>query len=602
MAAGKQTFLAERVRLIFSDSAATLPIHLINAAVVAFVHRDVLPPHVPVAWFAFIASVVGLRVLLYTWYRRAAPTDDEAAVWARRLIPLMALTGAGWGVGGIVMMSMAPPLYQFLTAFVLGGMAAGGMPSLARIFVAYFVFVVPVLLPAILYFGYLGTELTLSIAGMGILLLVFLSAMGRRQEAFIVDSLGAASENRDLVQELRREISDREQAESRLRDREKTLARAQSIAHLGSWEWDVVSGRITSSEENNRLFGRNLNNSSHNYETVLEAIHPDDRARVDDIVSGAIENGRPYSCDYRILLPDGSERVIFEQADLTCDETGKTLLVTGINFDITDRYRAQERLREAMQEAEAASEAKSQFLANMSHELRTPLNAIIGYSEILKEDAQEQGQAGFVPDLDRINIAGRHLLELINEVLDLSRIEAGRTDLFLETVELPSVMKEVVATVQPLVAANGNRFLLNCPADIGTIHTDVTKLRQILYNLLSNAAKFTEDGEIRLAASRIVDDAKAGGAAWIRFLISDTGIGIAAEDLETVFAAFERSEAGRASRYGGTGLGLAICRHYCEMMGGAISVESRAGEGSTFTVRLPAVARDCRPAKLATGE
>ncbi len=592
MAVGNRTFLAERVQLIFSDSWASLPINLINAGVVALVHRNVLPLHVPLIWFLFIASVVGLRVALYLWYRGAPVSEANAPVWARRLMVVLAVTGAGWGVGGIVVMSMAPPIYQVLIAFVLGGMAAGGMPSLSRIFTAYLVFAVPVLLPAIVYFAYQGTELNISVAVMGTLLLGFLLAMGRRQEANIVNYMRTAEENRNLVQDLRREIAEREQAETRLRSREHTLARAQRIAQMGSWEWDIVNDRITSSRENNRLFGRDRDAPPYSYDTVLQAVDPEDRERINEIIKNAVAEGRAYSCDYRIRLPDGGERVIFEQADITCDDDGRVVLVTGINLDITDRYRAQERLRGAMHEAEAASEAKSQFLANMSHELRTPLNAIIGYSEILKEDALERGEASFIPDLDRINVAGRHLLELINDVLDLSRIEAGRTELFLESVELLPFLDEVVVTVQPLVSANGNRFTLDCPADIGEICTDVTKLRQILFNLLSNAAKFTENGEIRLQVSRFTDAAKAGGAEWVRFAVSDTGIGIAPEDLETVFMAFERSEAGRASRYDGTGLGLAICRYYCEMMGGVISVESGAEKGSTFTVRLPPTVRE----------
>ncbi len=602
MADGNRAFVAERVQLIFSDSWATLPVNVVNAGIVALVHRDVLPLHVPVVWFAFIATVVALRIALYLWYRRVTVTEDNAPVWVRRLMVVLALTGLGWGIGGVVMMVLAPPIYQVLIAFVLGGMAAGGMPSLSRIFYAYVVFAIPVLLPAIVYFAVQGTELDLSVATMGMLLLVFLLAMGRRQEANIVDSLWVAKENRNLVQDLRREIAEREEVEARLRRREHTLARAQRIAQMGSWEWDRETGQITSSPENNRLFGRHDDAPPSSLEAVLRAVHPDDRRRIEDVKRRALAEGAAYSCDYRILKPDGSERVIFEQADVTCDETGRATLVTGINLDITDRYRAQERLRGAMHEAEAASEAKSQFLANMSHELRTPLNAIIGYSEILKEDALERGETTFIPDLEKINVAGRHLLELINDVLDLSRIEAGRAEVVVESVELSPFIDEVVATVQPLIAVNNNRFELDCPADVGEMRTDVTKLRQILFNLLSNAAKFTDKGEIRLQVSRFADDAAAGGAEWVRFVVSDTGIGIAPEDQNSVFLAFERSEARRSSRYDGTGLGLAICRHYCDMMGGVISVESVEGKGSVFTVRLPAEAPDQRPVDVMTAE
>jgi signal transduction histidine kinase len=602
MSVASQTFLADRVRLIFSDSWASLPINVVNAGLVAYVHRDILPPHVPVIWLLFIVSVVALRVALYLWYRRAEPADADASVWSRRLLAVLALTGFGWGAGGVVMMSMAPPVYAVLIAFVLGGMAAGGMPSLSRIFEAYVVFAVPLLTPAIFFFALQGTELGISVAIMGALLLTFLTAMGRRQEINLVAAMRIATENRNLVHDLRREIGEREQVELQLRHRENMLAHAQRIAQMGTWEWDIANDRVTSSLENLRLFGRAEDTAPYSYETFLQVVHPDDRERVDDIIKKTVAEGSSYSCDYRIVLPDGGERVIFEQADVTGDEAGRSMLITGTNFDITDRYRTQERLRRAMQEAEAASDAKSQFLANMSHELRTPLNAIIGYSEILKEDALDRGETSFIPDLERINLAGRHLLELISDVLNLSRIEAGRADLVLETIELLPFLKEVVATVQPLISANGNVFTLDCPDDVGEIFSDATKLRQILYNLLSNAGKFTENGDIRLQVSRFIDDAEAGGAEWIRFVVSDTGIGIASEDLENVFMAFERSEAGRGSRYDGTGLGLAICRHYSEMLGGAISVKSEAGRGSMFTVRLPPVAGQARTADAMIAE
>jgi PAS domain S-box-containing protein len=234
--------------------------------------------------------------------------------------------------------------------------------------------------------------------------------------------------------------------------------------------------------------------------------------------------------------------------------------------------------------AEVATRAKSEFLANMSHELRTPLNAIIGYSEMLQEDAEERGRGDLIPDLARIHAAGKHLLALINDVLDLSKIEAGRVELYVEVIDVAVLVRDVAATVQPLVQANANAFHVTVASDIGGIRADLTKLRQALLNLLSNAAKFTTRGTIRLDVDRVV----TGDAAWVTFRVADTGIGMAPEQLARVFEPFTQADASTTRRYGGTGLGLSITRRFCQMMGGDVSVASEPGRGSVFTIHLPA--------------
>ena len=267
---------------------------------------------------------------------------------------------------------------------------------------------------------------------------------------------------------------------------------------------------------------------------------------------------------------------------------------------------AREAAEAALATADAANKAKSSFLANMSHELRTPLNAIIGYSEMLQEEAQDIGQPGLVPDLDKIHGAGKHLLGLINDVLDLSKIESGKMTLYLEDFDLARLVREVAATVQPLITKNGNKLEVDCAVDLGTMHADVTKVRQALFNLLSNASKFTERGVIRLSVERgSVERGSAPGAleelctdaptlqrSTIRFRVSDTGIGMTPEQLGKLFQAFMQADASTSRKFGGTGLGLAISRRFCQMMGGDITVASEHGKGSTFTVTLPAEVKD----------
>ncbi|MCB9568908.1 MAG: hypothetical protein H6710_17125 [Myxococcales bacterium] len=254
-------------------------------------------------------------------------------------------------------------------------------------------------------------------------------------------------------------------------------------------------------------------------------------------------------------------------------------------------------LAEARALAEEANRAKSAFLANMSHELRTPLNAIIGYAELLVEELEELDTDEIGEVVTRISAAGHHLLGLINDVLDLSKIEAGKMELFIEEIDLAQIVGEVLATITPLSDKQKNRLLIELDPDLGPLHTDATKIRQILFNLLSNACKFTSGGEVLLAVRclHIADE------AWVELLVRDSGIGIAADKLERLFETFTQAEASTSSRYGGTGLGLAITRRLCLLMGGDISVSSIVGSGTTFTVRLPTAVPSANPGSSAPG-
>jgi adenylate cyclase len=237
---------------------------------------------------------------------------------------------------------------------------------------------------------------------------------------------------------------------------------------------------------------------------------------------------------------------------------------------------------EKSRQLQVASQHKSQFLANMSHELRTPLNAIIGVTEMLLEDARDLKRDDEVEPLDRVLRAARHLLALINDILDLSKIEAGRMELHLETFPLAPLIEDVVKTIEPLAAKNGNRVVVDCDREIGTIHADQMRFRQALLNLMSNANKFTDKGTVTIAARQEHID----GRDSITIAVADTGIGMTAEQMGRLFQEFSQADSSTTRKYGGTGLGLAISRHFCRMMGGDITVESKPGEGSTFTIRL----------------
>ncbi|HHH45307.1 MAG TPA: response regulator [Gammaproteobacteria bacterium] len=312
-------------------------------------------------------------------------------------------------------------------------------------------------------------------------------------------------------------------------------------------------------------------------------IHPEDSAARAASVAAAVAAHTPYMVEYRIFHADGGVRYVYERGQAEYGEDGSAEMLDGTILDVTELKSLQADLETARDLADAANQAKSAFLANMSHELRTPMNAILGYSEMLMEEAEDAGQEDFIPDLKKINQAGTHLLALINDVLDLSKIESGKMEAFAEDIDIDAFIDEVSGTAHPLMEKNGNTLSVERGPRLGTARQDLTRLRQTLFNLLSNAAKFTHNGTVTLHVNRTRQE----DGAWLTFAVSDTGIGIAEDKLDTVFEEFTQADGSTTRDYGGTGLGLAISRRFCKLMGGDLSVYSELGHGSTFTVRVP---------------
>ena len=432
---------------------------------------------------------------------------------------------------------------------------------------------------------------------------VFLSGAIGEETAIEMLKLGASDyvlkqRMERLVPAVRRALQEaeehlrRKQAEEALRQSEGQLRRAQQIAHLGSWDLDVVNDRLTWSDEVYRIFGLQPQEFRATYEAFLEAVHPDDRAAVDTAYSSSLREGRDsYEIEHRVVRkPDGEVRVVHEKCQHIRGGSGRIIRSVGMVHDITGRKRAEEALLEAKAAAEAANAAKSQFLANMSHELRTPMNAILGMIDVALPKAADPT----VQDCLRTARGSADLLlTLLNDLLDSAKIESGKLELESAPFSLRRMLDQITRVLSVRASEKGLCFYCRLPDETpDAVVDDRTRLQQVLLNLAGNAIKFTERGDVEISLHSLSQD----GEACLEFAVRDTGIGIPPAGVERLFQPFAQADASMARRFGGTGLGLSICKSLVELMGGRIWVETEVGKGSTFyfTVHLP-MAKELSP-------
>lgn len=390
-----------------------------------------------------------------------------------------------------------------------------------------------------------------------------------------------------------RDITERKRGEKALRESEEKFR--DLAQHVREVLFIVAAdGTVYLSPAYEGIWGQSCEYVYHNPSAWLEAIHPQDRERIGALMAGPFRE-KAIQFEYRIRTPEGVEKWIRSRSFPVRDQAGRLLRIVGISDEVTEQIRHEAELVRAREDAEAANRAKTMFVATMSHELRTPLNAILGFAELLELEMADRGIHDWDADVRKIRRAGNHLTGLISQVMDVSKIEAGKMALQPESFDIAALLAEVAASVEPLAAKNRVNVELHCaPANL---YGDRMRIGQCLLNLLGNACKFTQDGRVTVEAGSSFER----GAEWYSVRVRDTGIGIREEDMEELFTYFMQAETSSARKYGGTGLGLAISRKLSRLMGGDITVESRLGEGSTFTLSIPLGRARADSAALAGG-
>ena len=543
--------------------------------------------HIIITWFIGTNCLSLIRWYLFHQFNKLDREAPVADIWYNLVVITSALSGAIWGVAGIWLFSETDIVHQVFLVFVIAGMCAGGITTLSAILNAAWAFVVLSIVPIAILFALGSTQISTAMTIMSLLFMAMMLVSSRRLNNTILETL-VIRVQRDLAEEKLRESHDvlEQRVKERTIELDQSEKRFRDFAGAASdWFWETdkqhhFAWETKRGEEITRV-GIDKNISRARWDMPGPVCGDEDFWKPHKTRLASHQAFRDL--EYPFFFPHGDTGYLRISGVPIFNADGEFSGYRGTGSDITQTKLAEIALEKAKEEAEAANLAKSLFLATMSHELRTPLNAILGFSELLSEEVKASGQESMLPGLEHINSSGQHLFSLINEILDLSKIEAGKMELRAESFEVADLVHEVRVVVQPLAEKNGNQLEIDSGKHIGTMLTDRTRLRQVLINLLNNAGKFTHDGRVELKLQKENLDT----AEWILFQVRDNGIGIPVKQQQQIFEAFSQVDNSSSRNYEGTGLGLAISKRLCEMMGGEIEVESEPGKGSLFTVRLP---------------
>ncbi|MDP9352085.1 MAG: PAS domain-containing protein, partial [Chloroflexota bacterium] len=384
------------------------------------------------------------------------------------------------------------------------------------------------------------------------------------------------------------DITERRKAEDELRRSEANLAASQRIAHLGSWEWDVIANQEHWSDEVYRIFGYTPQQFTPTYDIFLNCLHPDDRAVVIQAVEDALDNKHPYHVEHRIVRPDGTERTVLEQAEVVFDEGGSRVRMIGTVQDITERKRAEEQHNELLAQVERALEIRNQFLSIASHELKTPVTLLKGYAQLIEEKARQRNDTGYQKPIATINRQVDRMTQLINDLLDVSRIESGKVEFDMQPFDLNLAVEEIVHEIEATMP--GLKLELEQQAEGVWVYGDRIRIQQVITNLVTNAVKYSDK-------SKDVNVCVQREAAKALVTVTDRGIGIPNQQQAQVFNLYFRGANASANNYGGLGLGLYISKTILDRHGGEIGLHSEEGVGSTFYFSLPIHASTHPPAQ-----